>query len=256
MDTQYCQSSVSVGPNVDQVHFILIVFRYLLLLPLSLTMPSSIPSFQFTAATATMTAPLRRKRASPMIAAVSLFAVCLFVTAPVVEVQAQQAQIALSPGPYSCNICRDPPAGTAGTRELINHDKAFTMANGNYWTCGYLQETVQDLQPVGGAPGEATLCATTQYLAWQYCDCFGVEIPGPLDTYKEPNPACDLCGSGTNMFSYVPDVNYEKTTNTQVMGVHNCLGLYQAMAQGVLSSNLCPTVQAASGLDCCNIWLG
>jgi hypothetical protein len=183
-----------------------------------------------------------------------LLSLLFLASSPSVLVHAQQAQIALRPPPYSCNICRDPPPGT-GTRDLINHDRSFIMANGNHWTCGYLQETVQDVLPLGGAAGESNLCATAQYLAWQYCDCFGTVIPGPLDTYKDPNPACDLCASPTNMFSYVPEVNYEKTTNTQVMGVHNCLGLYQAMSMGILSSSLCPTVQAASGLDCCNIWL-
>jgi hypothetical protein len=29
-------------------------------------------------------------------------------------------------------------------------------------TCGQLQESVQDLKPISGAPGEARLCATAQ----------------------------------------------------------------------------------------------
>jgi hypothetical protein len=61
---------------------------------------------------------------------------------------------------YSCNICRD---SSQGKREVINLSKSFTQeANGVTMTCGQLQESVQDLNPISGAPGEARLCATAQ----------------------------------------------------------------------------------------------
>jgi hypothetical protein len=61
---------------------------------------------------------------------------------------------------YSCNICRDSPQGK---REVINLSKSFKQqGNGVTMTCGQLQESVQDLNPISGAPGEARLCATSQ----------------------------------------------------------------------------------------------
>jgi hypothetical protein len=92
---------------------------------------------------------------------------------------------------YSCNICRDPPVGE---REVINLSKSFTQeSNGVTITCGELQASVQDLDPISGAPGEARLCVTAQYLAWLHCDCSGPDIPPPTDNYIDPNPACNLC---------------------------------------------------------------
>lgn len=151
---------------------------------------------------------------------------------------------------YSCNVCRNPPQGSRG---LINGGKTFGQSNGVTMSCTELQLSVQDVNPTSGAPGEARLCATAQYLAYLNCECSGPAIPNPTDTYKEPNPACDLCGAPGLQFKFVPSPNQDKLTNTRVAGQQNCAGLYKAAAQGVLSANLCPTVQQYSGPDCCNL---
>jgi hypothetical protein len=150
---------------------------------------------------------------------------------------------------YLCNICRDSPAGQA-TRTLADPNASFIM-NGETWTCGYLQETVQDVNPYSGAAGEARWCGLAQLWAETNCPCNGPAIAPTTDTFKDPNPACDLCSG--QMFASVPQLNSEVTANTGVAGTMNCAGLYNAMAEGVLSSNLCPTVQANAGATCCSI---
>lgn len=150
---------------------------------------------------------------------------------------------------YSCNICRDPPSGK---REVTNPSKSFTQeSNGVTMTCGELQASVQDLDPISGAPGEARLCVTAQYLAWLHCDCMGPSIPPPTDNYKDPNPACDLCAGRD--FNFVPEPNFSKLTNTGCCGNMNCQVLYQGAAEGVLSPSMCGTIQQKSGGDCCNL---
>jgi len=52
---------------------------------------------------------------------------------------------------------------------------------------------------------------------------------------------------------YVPQVNAGITANTGVAGNMNCKGLYTAMSEGVLTSNLCPTVIANAGSTCCSV---
>lgn len=150
---------------------------------------------------------------------------------------------------YLCNVCRDSPSGQQ-PRTLADPNQSFVM-NGETWTCGYLQDTVQDVNPYSGAPGEARWCALAQLWAENNCDCVGPEIAPTTDNYKDPNPACDLCAG--QMFDAVPQLNSELAANTGVAGVMNCLGLYNAMAEGVLSSNLCPSVQANAGPVCCSL---
>jgi hypothetical protein len=150
-----------------------------------------------------------------------------------------------------CNICRESPPNQPA-RTLANPSQSFTM-NGDQWTCGYLQETVQDVLAVGGAAGEARACALAQLWAEQKCQCNGPSIPPTTDNIKDPNPACDLCPSGQFQFNYVPAVNADVTASTGVAGNMNCEGLYQAMSEGVLTSNICPTVRANAGPICCNL---
>lgn len=160
------------------------------------------------------------------------------------------AQFASGPkGPFPCNVCKDSPDGQAA-RTLANPSQSFQM-NGDTWTCGYLQETVQDVNPYTGAPGEARWCALAQLWAETPCTCNG-PAPLPPPDIKDPNPACDICPSGQYQFDYVPAVNAELTADTGVAGNMNCEGLYHAASEGVLTSNLCGTVRANAGPVCCN----
>jgi len=150
--------------------------------------------------------------------------------------------------PGYCNICRDAPNNSVAWRNLANPSQSFMM-NGENWTCQYLQDTVQDVNPYSGAAGEARWCALAQTFAEDNCQCSGPDIPSLNEQFVNPNAACDLCQG--QQLNYVPSVNSGITANTGVAGNMNCLGLYNAMTQGVLTSNLCPTVIANAGPTCC-----
>lgn len=153
--------------------------------------------------------------------------------------------------PGYCNICRDAPNNSVAWRNLANPGQSFDM-NGETWSCGYLQDTVQDVNPyAGGAPGEARMCAIAQTFAEDHCDCNGPAIPGMDDNVEQINPSCDLCAG--QAFNHVPSVNSGITADTGVAGNMNCGGLYTAMAQGVLTPNLCPIVKQNAGPTCCNL---
>ncbi|KAG7372226.1 hypothetical protein IV203_018369 [Nitzschia inconspicua] len=149
----------------------------------------------------------------------------------------------------SCNICRD---SLAGERKVVNSSKSFIQgSSGITTTCGELQASVRDLNPISGAPGEARLCVIAQYLAWLHCDCSGPDIPPPTDNYVDPNPACNLCAGRD--FNFIPEPNLNKLSNTGCCGNMNCQILYQGAAEGVLKPHLCTIVQQNSGSDCCNL---
>lgn len=150
--------------------------------------------------------------------------------------------------PGYCNICRDAPNNNVAWRNIANPSQSFQM-NGENWTCQYLQDTVQDVNPYNGAPGEGRWCALAQTFAEDHCTCTGPSIPSMNDQVQNLNPACDLCKG--QQLNYVPSVNSGLTANTGVAGNMNCQGLYNAMSQGVLTSNLCPTVIKNAGPVCC-----
>jgi len=150
--------------------------------------------------------------------------------------------------PGYCNVCRDAPNNDVAWRNLANPSQSFRM-NGETWTCQYLQDTVQDVNPYTGAEGEARWCALAQTFASENCSCSGPQIPSMNDQVQNLNPACDLCQG--QQLNYVPTVNSGITANTGVAGNMNCQGLYNAMSQGVLTSNLCPIVIANAGPVCC-----
>jgi len=152
--------------------------------------------------------------------------------------------------PGYCNVCRDAPNNNVEWRNLVNPGKSFSM-NGEPWTCGYLQDTVQDVNPYNGADGEARWCALAQTFAENHCDCVGPQIPSLNQQYKDQNKGCDLCQG--QQLNYVPSVNSGITANTGVAGNMNCEGLYNAMSQGVLTSNLCPIVVQNAGPTCCSL---
>jgi hypothetical protein len=148
----------------------------------------------------------------------------------------------------ACNVCRN-------GGQIINPSHAFTMndvANGVSvdWTCGWLEESVADVNPAG-AQGEAFLCALAQLWAELECSCNGPPIAPLSDNVIDPNPACDLCAGSP--LDYVPALLLEELVETGVAGRMPCGGLYNAMAEGVLSSSLCPTVRGNAGSFCCSV---
>jgi hypothetical protein len=151
----------------------------------------------------------------------------------------------------SCNVCRDPPAG--GFRDLANPGKSFTLPNGKTFTCGSIKEAMQDIRVDGmAAPGEKHLCATSQYIVYYNCECYGTPIPGLDEEYVDPNPACSLC-AGSNLDNRsVPSVNFGTLTNTVSYGNMNCQGLEQAMREGVFPPSACGAIQSSSAATCCN----
>merc|ERR1712216_1033553 len=148
--------------------------------------------------------------------------------------------------PLMCPICR------SNDRPLLNPSHSFTMSNGITWTCEYLQETVQDVNQ-HGQRDEQTMCATAQLQAEEGgCQCGGAYMQPLSAQYTDVNPKCNLC-EWTTSNAGVPSSNYDKLVDTQIIGVHNCKGLYDAMAEGIVSSSLCPDIQRTSGQTCCEI---
>jgi len=82
------------------------------------------------------------------------------------------------------------------------------------------------------------------------CQCGGAALPPLATTFSDINGACNLCAGQSN--AVVPISNYNEVVQTNVVGSMNCKGLYDAMIDGIISANLCPTVQQAAGKTCCN----
>merc|ERR1711907_575738 len=71
----------------------------------------------------------------------------------------------LTYNPGYCNICQ-------ADRALKSPDRSFTMSNGNKWTCGYLQETVQSVNPASDYAPEAQMCVDAKIQAQLGgCEC-------------------------------------------------------------------------------------
>mmetsp|Transcript_64264 Transcript_64264/g.71974 ORF Transcript_64264/g.71974 Transcript_64264/m.71974 type:complete len:321 (+) Transcript_64264:80-1042(+) len=58
--------------------------------------------------------------------------------------------------PVTCSICGD------ANRPILNPTQSFTMNNGITWTCDYLQETVQDVDPNASYENERMMCIQAQ----------------------------------------------------------------------------------------------
>jgi hypothetical protein len=156
----------------------------------------------------------------------------------------------ITPGALAgCNVCRNGGA-------ITNKGHGFTMKDPSSgatasWTCGWLEESVADVLETGGAPGEAFLCGLARLWAEKECTCSGDPLPPDENDVKDPNPTCNLC-DGEYDFDFVPAALAETLVQTNVAGRMPCGGLYNAAAEGVLSANLCSTVQASAGKKCCS----
>lgn len=174
-----------------------------------------------------------------------LLVLAVFSSSPAVEASTLDARP--EDMPLACPICR------TNDRPMLNPDHQFTMSNGITWTCHYLQETVQDVE-MNGWESERIMCRQAQLQAEDHgCLCGGVPLPPFSSQVNDINPACDMCaGSSSSTYSYgIPFVNTNKLVNTGIVGTHNCQGLFDALADGILSSNLCPQIQAIAGQECC-----
>ena len=159
-----------------------------------------------------------------------------------------------APGGECCNVCRN-------GGQITNPGKSFnmvdTLSGQSYpWTCGWLETVLADVNSGStGAAGEARYCGLAQIWATRECECSGPPAP-PDNNVFDINPACDLCGNidgNARELNYVPGFLTDELVETGVAGRMPCGGLYHALSEGVLSSNLCPTVQRNAGAFCCSI---
>jgi len=128
-------------------------------------------------------------------------------------------------------------------------DKSYNQGlmiqmGGESWSCGYLQETVQDVDQFSQWEDEAGICRQSQLLAEDAGCCaqtMYIDLPG-----ENLNNPCSLCGAGQ-----VPTENKDKLVNTGLVGSHTCGGIEFAMLQGVFSSNMCPQIIPNIERECC-----
>jgi hypothetical protein len=153
----------------------------------------------------------------------------------------------------NCNVCRN-----GGYVEDKNHNFEMVdeVAGTSFtWSCGYLEEALANVDAINGAPGEAFYCALAQLWADRECACSGDPAP-PNDNVVDPNPACDLCGSIDGVerqLSFVPELLKNELVDTGIAGRMPCGGLYYALSEGILPSNLCPDVKRNAGHYCCSV---
>ena len=143
--------------------------------------------------------------------------------------------------PVTCDIC----AGDDST--ITNPNKSFTMASGTSWTCSYLQETVQDVNPASLYQSERYMCGKARLQAEGGGCCSKNNISSVVTNI---NGACNLCAGRGN--GSVASNKREEVANTGVIGTMNCGGLENAMQQGIISADLCPIVQKQAGPFCCS----
>lgn len=137
----------------------------------------------------------------------------------------------------TCDICVD--------SDITSASKSFTQASGTTWTCGYLQETVQDVNPASLYQSERYMCGQARLQAEAGGCCTQNNVSNVVTNI---NGACSLCyGRGGS----VPSSKEGEAFNTGVIGTMNCGGLEDAMSQGIISASLCPRVQEAAGDFCC-----
>jgi len=145
----------------------------------------------------------------------------------------------LADRPYDvlCPICDAVADKSYDEGRMIN-------MGGESWTCGYLQETVQDADQFSPWPDVAGVCRQSQLLAEDAgccADTMYINMPG-----EDLNDPCELC----NGFE-VPYGNKDKLVNTGYVGSHTCGGIDFAMKEGIFSSNICKPVADNIYAECC-----
>jgi len=132
----------------------------------------------------------------------------------------------------------------AGDHSIFESNKV-NVGEGKMWTCGYLQETVQDVD--GNSPWESERqgCANAQHQAEMGGCCpqnVRINQPG-----MNPNDPCALCDGLP-----IPASKQNELVNTQLVGTHTCSGLAMVMQQGIFSASMCPAIKQNTKSFCCN----
>lgn len=138
----------------------------------------------------------------------------------------------------SCHIC------DAVVDKSYNADLEVDVGDGEMWTCGYLQETVQDVDPNSLFADEQNLCRHTQLKAERGGCCsqtMYIDMPG-----ADVNDPCFLCGSNP-----VAVGKGDKLVDTGLVGSHTCSSLDMIMRQNIFSANLCPRIIENAASFCC-----
>mmetsp|Transcript_12561 Transcript_12561/g.26219 ORF Transcript_12561/g.26219 Transcript_12561/m.26219 type:complete len:258 (+) Transcript_12561:64-837(+) len=133
----------------------------------------------------------------------------------------------------TCPIC------AAGTYDA---GLKVSVGNGQSFTCGYLQETVQDVNMNSAYESERLGCRTAQLKAEEGGCCSQlsfINLPG-----ADLHDSCSLCGSGRLVDRIEP-------VDTGVMGSHTCSSINLMMQEKMLSPNLCPQIIGATASKCC-----
>ena len=137
----------------------------------------------------------------------------------------------------ACPICNALPDNSYFENISVN------VGTGQPWTCGYLQETVQDTDMNSMYDSERVMCRNAQRLYEEGGCCsqtMYINLPG-----RDPNDLCTLCGSE------VPVEKAGELVNTVIMGSHTCGSLDMIMGQGMLSATMCPQIKAYTKDFCC-----
>jgi len=138
----------------------------------------------------------------------------------------------------TCPICNAVPDYSYDSNVQVN-------VGSEMWSCGYLQETVQDVDPQSLYTDERNSCRRAQITAEEqgccsqtmYINQAGVDFHDP----------CFLCGNGS-----VASNKLNQLVDTGVVGSHSCAGLDMVMKDHIFSANLCPTIIENAAPFCCN----
>jgi hypothetical protein len=140
--------------------------------------------------------------------------------------------------PIKCPVCNGVPDKSVFESNKVN-------VGASMWTCGYLQETVQDVDMNSPWESERLGCSNAQIMAEGGGCCaetMYINTPG-----KDLHDPCALCDGLP-----VPLSKQNELVNTMEVGTHTCGGLSMIMGQGIFSANLCPIIKQNVKSFCCN----
>lgn len=141
--------------------------------------------------------------------------------------------------PVSCPICMAVP------NWVYNEGHRVDVGTG-VWTCGYLQETMQDVNRNSQYETERNSCRQAQLKAEEGGCCESTmfaDLPG-----EDIHDACDLCGGGL-----LPRSKADLLVDTHLLGKHTCASIDNIMKQRMLSTNMCDGVKGWIASTCCSV---